>query len=115
MSHCLHAYICIPLAMIFNKSIQEGHVPPGWKDVHVTALHKKGSKSNPENYRPISLTAVCCKIMESLIRDNIVTYMLENRLFADQQHGLVPNRSCMTQLLCVMEDWTKWLDNEKMY
>ncbi len=37
--------------------------------------------------------------------------MLENGLFADQQHGFVPNRSCMTQLLCVMEDWTKWLDS----
>ena len=105
--------ICIPLAIIFNKSIQEGHVPQGWKDAHVTALHKKGSKSNPENYRPISLTAVCCKIMESIIRDSMVTYMLDNGLFADQQHGFVPNRSCMTQLLCVMEDWTKWLDSGK--
>ena len=103
--------ICVPLSMIFNKSIQEGHVPQGWKDAHVTALHKKGNKSNPGNYRPISLTAVCGKIMESLIRDNIVTYMLENGLFADQQHGFVPNRSCITQLLCVMEDWTKWLDS----
>ncbi len=42
--------------------------------------------------------------MESLIRDNILTYMLENGGFADQQHWFVPNRSCMTQLLCVMED-----------
>ncbi len=51
--------------------------------------------------------------MESLIRDNIVTYMLENCLFADQQHRFVPHRSCMTQLLCVMEDWTKLLDSGK--
>ncbi len=43
----------------------------------------------------------------------MVVYMLENCLFADQQHGFVPNRSCMTQLLCVMEDWTKWLDSSK--
>ncbi len=48
--------------------------------------------------------------MESLIRDNMVAYMLENGLLADQQHEFVPNRSCMTQLLCVLEDWTKWLD-----
>jgi hypothetical protein len=86
-------------------------LPQEWKDAHVTALHKKGSKQKAENYRPISFTSVCRKIMESILRDNIVTYMLENGLFADQQHGFVPNRSCMTQLLCVMEDWTKWLDS----
>ncbi len=39
--------------------------------------------------------------------------MLENWLFADHQHGFVPNRSCMTQLLCVMKDWTKCLDSSK--
>jgi len=43
----------------------------------------------------------------------MVAYLLENGLFADQQHGFVPKRSCMTQLLCVMEDWTKWLDSKK--
>ena len=90
-----------PLAMIFNKSLQEGIVPREWKDAHVTALHKKGSKQKAENYRPISLTAICGKVMESIIRDNIVEFMIENGLFADQQHGFVPNRSCMTQLLAM--------------
>ena len=103
--------ICIPLAIIFNKSIHEESVPQPWKDAHITALHKKGNKKNAENYRPISLTALCSKVLESIIRDSIVNYMMENKLFADQQHGFVPNRSCMTQLLCVLEDWTKWIDN----
>ncbi len=93
--------------------MQEGQVPQGWKEAHLNALHKKGSKSNPENYRPISLTSVCGKIMESLIRDSMGAYMLENGLFADQQHGFVLNRLYMTQLLCVMEDWNKWLDSSK--
>ncbi len=74
---------------------------------------RKKSKSNPENYRLISFTSVCGNIMESLIRDSMVAYMLENGIFAAQRHGFVPNRSCMTQLLCVMEDWTKWLDSSK--
>ncbi len=72
--------------------MQECQVPQGWKEAHVTDLHKKGSKSNPENYRPISLTSVFRKIMESLMRDSMVAYILENGLFADQQHGFVPNR-----------------------
>ncbi len=62
---------------------------------------------------PISLTSVCGKIMEPVIRDSMVAYMLANGHFADQQHGFVTNSSCMTQLLCVMEDWTKWLDSGK--
>ncbi len=59
--------ICSTLAIIFNKSMQEGQVPQGGKEAHVTALHKKGSKSNPENYTSISLTSVSGKVMESLI------------------------------------------------
>ncbi len=93
--------------------MQEGQVPQGWKEAYVTAFQKKGSKSNPENYRRIILTTVCGEIMESLIRESMIAYMLENGLFADQQHVYVPNRSCMTQLLCVMEEWTKWLDSSK--
>ena len=104
--------ICIPLAIIFNKSLNEGKIPQAWKEAHITALHKKHSKKKAENYRPISLTSICCKILESIIRDKIIDYMITNKLFADQQHGFVPNRSCMTQLLCVIEDWTKWIDEE---
>jgi hypothetical protein len=48
--------ICIPLANIFNESLNEGIVPQAWKDAHITALHKKGNKRYPANYRPISLT-----------------------------------------------------------
>ena len=51
--------ICTPLATIFNESLKEGIVPQSWKDAHITALHKKGNKQNPANYRPISLTSIC--------------------------------------------------------
>ena len=46
--------------------------------------------------------------MESIVRDNIVDHMMENKLFVDAQHGFVPGRSCMTQLL---EIWTEMLDD----
>jgi len=60
-----------PLFLIFRKSLKFGTLPTDWKLAEVTAvgLHKKGSKSDSENYRPISLPSVCCKIMESLVRD----------------------------------------------
>ncbi len=90
--------------------MHEGHVPERWKEAHIIALQ---NKLNPKNYKPVSLTSVCETIMESVIKDSIVAYILANDLFVDQQYGFVPNRTCMTQLLCVMEDWTKWLDSSK--
>jgi len=38
---------------------------------HVTAVYKKGNKGDPSNYRPINLTSIICKLMESIIRDYI--------------------------------------------
>jgi len=49
--------ISVPLAMIYNKSLLEGVVPHEWKQANITPLFKKGSKSEPGNYRPVSLTS----------------------------------------------------------
>ncbi len=63
------------LAYIFNKSMEEGAVPAHWKEANVTPIFKKGAKSKPENYRPVSLTSVSCKIMESIIRDAMTEHL----------------------------------------
>ena len=63
------------------------------------------------NYRPVSLTAVLSKVLESIIRDHLLEHMTVNGLFADEQHGFVPGRSCTTQLLLAIEDWTEKLEN----
>ena len=100
-----------PLCVIFNKSLQEGRLPESWKDAHVTPIHKKGKKPTPGNYRPVSLTSVVGKMMESIVRDQLVHHMMSNGLFCDAQHGFVPGRSCMTQLLVTMELWSEILDS----
>ena len=56
------------------KSLSLGIVPTDWKLAEVTAVYKKGSKSDRGNYRPVSLTSVCCKILEQLIRDDLMAY-----------------------------------------
>ena len=101
--------ICNPLATLFNKSLREG-VHESWQQAIITAIFKEGKKSDPGNYRPVSITSVIAKIMESLIRDAIVEHMMNNDLFADKQHGFVPGRDCMTQLLLCMEEWTSIID-----
>lgn len=65
------------------------------------------------NYRPVSLTSVLCKVMESIIKDAVLEHMTSNRLFCDEQHGFVPGRSCMTQLLVCLDEWTATLDKDE--
>jgi len=79
----------------------------------ITVLHKKGGKDSIENYRPISLTCICCKIMESIIRDKIMYHFMSNSLFSDKQFGFIKGRSTVLQILNVVDDWVKALDDGK--
>ena len=56
-------------------------------------------KTKAENYRPISLTSVPGKLLERLIRDEIVKHIEVNNLFSAAQHGFVTGKSCSIQLL----------------
>ena len=87
------------LAVLFNKSLALGEVPSDWKRANVTPIFKKGDKSQPGNYRPISLTSVVGKLMETIIRDSIVKFLEDNDIMNDSQHGFYNKRSCLTNLL----------------
>ena len=95
-----------PLYLIYSKSLELGILPSDWKLGEVTAIYKKGPKSDRGNYRPVSLTSVCCKLLESLIRDHIMNYLLENSLLSTKQYGFVKGRSTMLQLLHMVDKWT---------
>jgi len=88
-----------------------GVVPDEWKTSVVSVLHKKGKKDCVENYRPISLTCICCKLMESVVRDLVMNYFLINNLFSNNQYGFIKRRSTVLQLLKVADDWVKSLDD----
>ena len=102
--------LCQPLTDIFMKSFTEAVVPRDWRDAVISPIYKKGPRSLPENYRPVSLTSVVCKVMESIVRDRIVDMLNKNGFINKIQHGFVKSRSCLTNLLTVLEDWTKSLD-----
>ena len=108
--HRLRKELVTTLTTLFQLLAASGTLPEQWKTTHFSALHKKQSRQNPSNYRPVSLTCVVCKIMESIIRDKIMTYMTDNHaMFSKAQHGFRPGRSCVTQLLEVIESWTRIL------
>ena len=95
---------------LLQKSLNEGMVSPKWLEACITAIHKKGKKNLFENYRPVSITSIICKVMESIIRHKIINHMERNNIFADKQHGFVPLRNCMTNLLTCMESWTDMIE-----
>ena len=97
-----------PLA---NMSLEERIVPSEWKEAKITPLFKKGSRNKPENYRPVSLTSVECKLLETLIRDHIVEFFVKHYLINTSQHGFLKARSCLTYFLYFLEEITKWVDD----
>jgi hypothetical protein len=96
--------------MIFRKSLDTCIVPKDWKKARVTPIFKKGVKMSPSNYRPVSLTSVPCKIMESLIKDEMMAHLLNNRLINNSQHGFILGRSCATNLVVFMDKVTRIID-----
>ena len=57
----------VTLAIIFNKSLEEGVVPEDWRVANINPIFKKGDHSNLTNYHSISLTSVVSKILESVL------------------------------------------------
>ena len=102
--------LSLPLSIIFNKSLHSGIVPSEWKTAEVSAIFKKGKNSDPGNYRPVSLTSISCKLLESIITDEIRTFMETNNLFNKCQHGFRNKRSCVTQLLEVLNDFSRLVE-----
>eukprot|EP00795_Rhopilema_esculentum_P007269 gene7269-12956_t len=105
------AQIANPLCFMFRASLQVGLIPGTWKLAHVTPIYKKGKKDQKENYIPISLTSVVCRIMERLIKNVLTDHLLENKSFTPGQYGFREFRSCLSQLLEVFEEWTSLLDD----
>ena len=93
-----------PLTIIFQHSIDTGSVPSQWREAFVTPIFKKGDRHTASNYRPVSLTAVCCKLCEHIIAKAIINHLEEKGLLSDYQHGFRGKRSCETQLLLFIDD-----------
>ena len=66
--------LALPLQILFETSFKQQELPLDWKSANISTIFKKGSKLDISNYRPISLTCICCKLMESIIRDEIFSF-----------------------------------------
>eukprot|EP00061_Rhincodon_typus_P009870 g33691.t1 len=98
------------LVAIFQESLESGRIPEDWKIADVTPLFKKGVRQKMENYRPISLTMVKGKILESIVKDDISEYLEVHGKIEQSQHGFLKGTSCLTNLLELFEEATSRLD-----
>lgn len=106
--------LCEPMCLLMNKTFEEQCIPALWKEAKVSALFKnKGVRTDPSNYRPVSLTCIPCKLCEKIVREVLMKHMSENNLFSDGQYGFREKRSCILQLLDVLDDLTSAYDESK--
>ncbi|XP_043246619.1 uncharacterized protein LOC122394102 [Amphibalanus amphitrite] len=79
---------------MYRESLDTGILPEDWTSANVVPIYKKGSKDDPSNYRPVSLTPVPCKVLEAIIRDRLMEHLQAEGLITEAQHGFRPGRSC---------------------
>ena len=99
-------------AHLFQQSIDKGEIPKEWSLANICPLFKKGDRSLACNYRPVSLTCVPCKLLEHIVCSNIMAHLDEHKLLSEKQHAFRKWHSCETQLITVIDDFAKILDNQ---
>ena len=112
LQSCAHQ-LGLPLSIIFNTIFERSEVPSTWLTSTVIPLFKKGQRNQASNYRPISITSSCCKVMESIIHESMSTYLLSNNLISDSQHGFLKRRSTLSNLLYSVRHWLSSLNPGK--
>ena len=76
------------LALIYNESLAQATVPDDWRQTNVAPIFEKREKYDAANYRPVSLTCICCKTLEHIIVSNIKKHIaFEKKNLADCLHG----------------------------
>ena len=102
-----------PLCFFFNKSLSTGKLPHLWKLANITPLFKKGSKTDRNNYRQISLTSVVCKIVEKIVKSRVMDFWQNINIFNPNQFAYMEGRSTLSELLSCYDDWAKSRNNRK--
>jgi hypothetical protein len=103
--------LTVPFQILFSRSLHLGVLPAAWKTAHVSPRFKTGNRHSTSSYRPISLTSIPCKILERIVKDYLIDYLLLNNILSSSQHGFLPRRSCMSNILSFLNSLTALHDH----
>jgi len=92
------------LTSIFQKSVNSGTLPDDWVNANVAPVFKKGDRHLAQNYRPVSLTSVTCKLLEHIICSHLLKHLEKHKILTDLNHGFRAGHSCETQLVMTLHD-----------
>ena len=109
----LHKELAPILQVIYQRSLNTGKLPSIWKEANVSPIFKKGDKTDPSNYRPISLTCVLCKVLEHVVASGISKHFTDQHILFELQHGFREKRSCETQLIMLVDELAKNMQAKK--
>jgi hypothetical protein len=101
------------MTKIFQKSIDCGELTDDWLNANVAPVYKKGDVHKAENYRPVSLTSVTCKLLEHIICKHILTHLEKYNFLTSLNHGFKSGYSCDTQLIVTLNDLLQSYDQNK--
>lgn len=107
-------YIVLPISKLFNCSLRTGIFPDEWKSARVTPVFKNGSRSDLNNYRPISILPMIAKVFEKIIYDQLYKYLSINNLLSNCQSGFRALHSTVTSLLNSTDNWRFNIDRGKI-
>ena len=99
------------LTYVINRSLTTGIFPNDWKVARVTPIYKDDIKTNPNNYRPISVLPIVSKLIERIVFNQLYAFLMRHDLLADAQSGFRPCHSTLTALLDITSDWFSNMDN----
>ncbi|MEL7308327.1 MAG: reverse transcriptase domain-containing protein, partial [Pseudomonadota bacterium] len=106
-------FLASKLCDIFNLSLSTACMPESWRNVIITPVHKKGSKSTFSNYRPVAVTSVACRVMERIIVSHMSDFLMSSGRIHFSQHGFLPKRSVETAGVVFANFLLKNLDQAK--
>jgi len=99
------------ICKIWNASIVNNIFPEMWKLANITPVYKqKGTKSEADNYRPISLLPVLARALEKILAGQLISFCDVHKIIPPNQHGFRKGYSCETALIQLTDSWLKYID-----
>jgi len=101
------------LTHLFQQSLDTGDIPQDWRSAWVIPIYKKGQRTDPQNYHPVSLTCIVCKTLEHILSCQIMHRLELNDIIYTTQFGFRNKHSCESQLLITIDNFDRALNSKK--